>query len=275
VGLTILEPKAGLEPIDRLLVDVQAACVRAGAAILAFAAGDCTVWTKDDASPLTQADLAANAILLAALAELDPATPVISEESPRPAGPAPARFWLVDPLDGTREFLSGNGEYTVNVALVDEGTPVLGVVHAPALERTYAAARGRGATRTDAHGTRPIHVRREGALVVVASRSHRGAELEPFLAALPPHETVTAGSSLKLGLVADGTAQLYPRFGTTCWWDIAAGHAVAVEAGAQVVTFAGAPLRYAGSDVRNPSFACTALPVELVTTAAARALLHP
>jgi 3'(2'), 5'-bisphosphate nucleotidase len=118
-------------------------------------------------------------------------------------------------------------------------------------------------------------VRRDGPLVVVASRSHRGAALDPFLAALPPHTTISAGSSLKLGLVADGTAQLYPRFGTTCWWDIAAGHAIAREAGAVVVSFDGTPLRYAGSDVRNPSFACTALPVALITAAAARAQPRP
>jgi 3'(2'),5'-bisphosphate nucleotidase len=261
------------EELDRLLAGVTAAALRAGAAIRGYEAG-CEVWTKDDASPLTQADLAANAIILEALAGLDPATPVISEESPRPDGPAPARFWLVDPLDGTREFLSGNGEYTVNIALVEYGEPVLGVVHAPALDRTYAAARGRGATRTNATGTQPIAARRDGPLVVVASRSHAGAELAPFLAELPPHTTVAAGSSLKLGLVADGTAQLYPRFGTTCWWDIAAGQAVATEAGALVVDFAGAPLRYVGTDVRNPSFACTALPVALITAAAARALPH-
>jgi 3'(2'), 5'-bisphosphate nucleotidase len=130
------------EELDRLLAGVTAAALRAGAAIRGYEAG-CEVWTKDDASPLTQADLAANAIILEALAGLDPATPVMSEESPRPDGPAPARFWLVDPLDGTREFLSGNGEYTVNIALVEYGEPVLGVVHAPA-----PARRGAGSPRT-------------------------------------------------------------------------------------------------------------------------------
>jgi len=256
----------------RLLEGVCAAALRAGEAIRAFETAACEVWTKADDSPLTQADLAANELLLDALARLDPATPVISEESPRADGPAPARFWLVDPLDGTREFLAGNGEYTVNLALVEDGDPVLGVVHVRGL--TYAAARGHGATRTDSSGTRAIAVRRTGPLVVVTSRSHAGAELAPFLAALPPHTTLVAGSSLKLGLVADGTAQLYPRFGTTCWWDIAAGHAVAQEAGADVVALDGTPLRYAGADVRNPSFVCTSLPVASITAAAARARLH-
>jgi 3'(2'), 5'-bisphosphate nucleotidase len=262
-----------MSEVERLLAGVRDAALRAGAAIRSYETGACEVWTKDDASPLTQADLAADAILLDALTALDPRTLVISEERVRDDGAAPARFWLVDPLDGTREFLAGNGEYTVNVALIEDGEPVLGVVHAPALGVTYCAARGQGATRTDAQGTRPIAVRRDGPLVVVASRSHHGVELAPFLAALPPHTTISAGSSLKLGLVAEGTAQLYPRFGTTCWWDIAAGHAVAQEAGAAVVDFAGVPLRYAGSDVRNPSFACTALPVALITAAAARARL--
>jgi 3'(2'), 5'-bisphosphate nucleotidase len=257
---------------SRLLEGVCAAALRAGAAIRAFEMAACEVWTKDDDSPLTQADLAANELLLAALADLDPTTPVISEESPRADGPAPARFWLVDPLDGTREFLAGNGEYTVNVALVEDGQPILGVVHVPTRGLTYAAARGRGATRTDASGTHAIQVRRTGPLVVVTSRSHPGEALAPFLAALPPHTTIAAGSSLKLGLVADGTAQLYPRFGTTCWWDVAAGHAVAHEAGAAVVGLDGTPLRYRGADVRNPSFICTALPVALITAAAARAL---
>jgi 3'(2'), 5'-bisphosphate nucleotidase len=255
----------------RLLAGVCAAALRAGTAIRAFETAACEVWTKDDDSPLTQADLAANELLLDALADLDPATPVISEECARADGPAPARFWLIDPLDGTREFLAGNGEYTVNVALIEDGEPVLGVVHVPVRGLTYAAARGHGATRTDAAGTRPIKVRRDGPLVVATSRSHAGVQLAPFLAALPPHTTIVAGSSLKLGLVADGTAQLYPRFGTTCWWDVAAGHAVAHEAGAAVVALDGTPLRYAGADVRNPSFVCTALPVALITAAAARA----
>ena len=237
-----------------LLDIVRAAAERAGAAILAVARdGTAEAWTKADASPLSAADLAANAILLEALGVLEPDTLVISEEVPCDHTELPSRFWLVDPLDGTREFLAGRGEYTVNVALVEAGVPVLGVVHAPALGVTYAAVRGGGATRTDARGTRAIRPSAGGPLTVVASRSHPSPARAAFLAALPPHALVEMGSSLKLCLVADGTAQLYPRFGPTCWWDTAAGHAIASEAGAHVTTLDGAPLRYAGPGDRQPA----------------------
>ena len=256
-----------------VLDTVCAAAVRAGEAILRVAdRGAHATRHKHDRSPLTAADLAANAILLETLHALDPGTLVISEETPYDAGaPLPQRFWLVDPLDGTREFLAGNGEYTVNVALVEHGVPVLGVVHAPARGVTYAAARGEGASRTDARGTRPIGVRRDGRLAVVASRSHRGSSLDAFLAALPAHDVVALGSSLKLCLVADGTAHLYPRLGPTFWWDTAAAHAIILEAGGTVTSLDGAPLRYAGDDLRNPPFVCSSLPCE-AWRAAARAI---
>jgi 3'(2'), 5'-bisphosphate nucleotidase len=247
--------------LGALLDGVRQAAARAGDAIVAIAReGACETWSKADDSPLTAADLAANAIVLEALHALDPGALVISEETVCELDVLPRRFWLVDPLDGTREFVAGNGEYTVNAALVEDGVPVLGVVHAPARGVTYAAARGAGATRTDASGTHAIRARRDGALVVVASRSHPSGSLAGFLAALPPHDAVVLGSSLKLCLVADGTAQLYPRLAPTCWWDTAAAHAVVLESGAQVSTLDGAPLRYDGRGVLNPSFVCSSLP---------------
>ncbi|MDB5027172.1 MAG: cysQ [Candidatus Eremiobacteraeota bacterium] len=258
--------------LTALLDGVRDACARAGDAIVALERnGGGDAWRKADASPLTAADLAADAIVARALRRLDPGALVISEESACALESLPSRFWLVDPLDGTREFLAGNGEYTVNVALVENGVPILGVVHAPARGVTYAAARGAGAIRSDASGTHPIHARAGGALAVVASRSHPSPSLAAFLAALPPHEAVALGSSLKLCLVADGSAQLYPRLGPTCWWDTAAAHAVVLEAGASVSTLDGAPLRYDGRGVLNPSFVCASLPFE-AWAAAARAI---
>jgi 3'(2'), 5'-bisphosphate nucleotidase len=254
-----------------LLEEVRRVAVCAGDAIVALAAGDrCAVWNKADASPVTQADLAANAIIVESLSALDARTPIVTEEAPREPGALPARFWLVDPLDGTREFVAGSNEYTVNVALIEDGLPVLGVVCAPALGVTYLAARGSGAYRRDAAGTRPIHARVDGPLVVVASRSHAGSSLAAFVAALPPHTLVELGSSLKLCLVADGTAQLYPRLGATCWWDTAAAHAVVLEAGAQVTALDGTPLRYDGDGMLNPPFVCSSLPLA-TWSAAARA----
>ncbi|GAC1622088.1 MAG: 3'(2'),5'-bisphosphate nucleotidase CysQ [Candidatus Elarobacter sp.] len=262
--------------LSALLDGVRSAVVRAGDAIAAIArTGACEAWSKADESPLTAADLTANAIILDALRALDPLTPVISEETVCELDELPRSFWLVDPLDGTREFVAGNGEYTVNVALVEDGVPVLGVVHAPARAVTYCAARGAGATRTDVTGTHPIRAHSGGELVVVASRSHPSVSLAVFLAALPRHSAVTLGSSLKLCLVADGAAQIYPRLGPTCWWDTAAGHAVVLESGAHMSALDGTPLRYddaalLGTGLHNPSFVCSSLPRE-AWAAAARA----
>jgi len=229
---------------------------------------------KGDGSPLTRADLAANAVLLDALKAALPGVPAISEETyARRESAPPARFWLIDPLDGTREFLAGNGEYTVNVALIENGVPVLGVVHAPARTLTYAALRGGGARRIDAAGTHAIAADRAPREPVVAvSRSHPGIALATFLAALPPHRTVPLGSSLKLCMVADGGAHLYPRLGPTSWWDTAAAQAVAVEAGAAVTALDGTPLRYDGPSILNPAFVCASLPRATWEAAAQRVL---
>ena len=245
-----------------LLTEVTRIAVAAGDAIRAIECrGDYEIWRKADASALTAADVAANALIVDALQALDPATPVISEEGRWSIeGGVPARFWLVDPLDGTREFVAGNGEYSVNIALIERGEAVLGVVHAPVHGITYAAARGGGAWRTSVAGTRAIPARADGELVVVVSRSHAGPLLATFLAALPPHRTVPMGSAVKMCLVADGTAQLYPRLGPTCWWDTAAAHAIARECGADVVALDGTTLRYDGPTILNPSFDCASVP---------------
>ena len=255
-----------------LLDEVCRIAVEAGAAIRAIErSGDYHVWRKPDTSALTDADVAANALIVDALHALDPATPVISEEGRwNIDGGVPARFWLVDPLDGTREFVAGNGEYTVNIALVEAGEPVLGVVHVPAQGITYSSARN-GAFRADAEGARRITACAGGTLKAVVSRSHAGPLLATFLAALPPHETIPMGSAVKMCLVADGTAQIYPRLGPTCWWDTAAAHAIALSSGAEIVALDGTPLRYDGATILNPSFVCASVGRE-TWAAAARAV---
>ncbi|HTJ25929.1 MAG TPA: 3'(2'),5'-bisphosphate nucleotidase CysQ [Candidatus Limnocylindria bacterium] len=252
-----------------LLAAAHAAALRAGEAIVRIEReGALGTRLKADRSVLTEADLAANALIVAALRELDPRAPIVSEEGcTRLEAPAP-RFWLVDPLDGTREFVSGNGEYTVNIALIEDGCPVLGVVHAPAKGLTYTAVRGAGAERTEDGRTQPIRARADGPLVVVASRSHPGPALGAFLAALPPHHTLAMGSSLKICRVADGTASLYPRLGPTSWWDTAAAHAVVREAGASLCGLDGRELRYEGAGILNPPFVCAAVPHAVWTAAA-------
>jgi 3'(2'), 5'-bisphosphate nucleotidase len=214
---------------------------------------------KGDGSPLTEADLAAHDAILAGLAEACPGIPVISEEdATRAEVPPDGPFILVDPLDGTREFLSGSGDFTVNIALVEDGVPVAGVVYAPALGRLWRGAVGAGATLHEAGAARPIAARtpQAGGLVAVASRSHRDAETDAFLAGLPIAGLRSVGSSLKFCLVAEGEADLYPRFGPTMEWDTAAGQAVLEAAGGRVLTPSGQPFRYgkAGAAWRNGAF---------------------
>ncbi|MBX6420622.1 MAG: 3'(2'),5'-bisphosphate nucleotidase CysQ [Nevskia sp.] len=234
----------------------------AGRAILEiYNTSDFAVTRKDDDTPLTQADLAAHRLILERLAALEPRLPCLSEESAQiPYGVRRGwtRYWLVDPLDGTKEFVKRNGEFTVNIALVEDGLPTLGVVHAPALALSYLAARGVGAFR-EADGERQaIRTRRtpqRPALVV--SKSHRDAALDAFLARLPPHDALSRGSSLKFCLVAEGSADFYPRTGPTSEWDTAAGQCIAECAGAQVLTLPDwQPLRYNRKDsLINPNFA--------------------
>jgi len=236
---------------------------RAGDVIMAIYATDFAVQGKADASPVTAADEAAEALIVSALQALTPGLPIVAEEA-MAAGADPVVgewFWLVDPLDGTKEFIGRNGEFTVNIALVHHGVPVLGVVLAPALRRLFAGTQGQGAWLEDADGRRPIGCRAvppEG-LTVLASRSHADvAALDAFLADKRVAALANAGSSLKLCLVAAGEADLYPRLGRTMEWDIAAGHAVLRAAGGEVTTLAGLALRYGKPGFENPHFAAHA-----------------
>lgn len=231
---------------------IIATALEAGRAILEIAAGDIGLTSKADASPVTLADARAEAIILADLARDFPEIPVVAEESVA-EGRCPEvlaeRFFLVDPLDGTREFITGSGEYTVNIALVEHGRPAVGVVFAPALGEIFVGRVGRGARsgRVRSDGSidwRAIEARRSAVSVpvVLASRSHCGAETEAFLAQLGPHERISAGSSLKFARLAEGAADLYPRLGRTMEWDTAAGEAVLRAAGGTVVGRDGAPM---------------------------------
>ncbi len=232
---------------------------RAGREILLHYEGDIVVTEKADHSPVTIADQSAEALILAALKELIPDVPVVAEEL-HASGETPevsSRFLLVDPLDGTKEFISRNGEFTVNIALIEEGRPRLGVVHLPATGVSYWTS-GDGAFRREKGGRpEPIHCRRvsEGEpVVVVASRSHRDAQTEEFIAGLNVKEIVSAGSSLKLCRVAEGLADVYPRFGRTMEWDIAAGDVVLRAAGGSVRTAENEEFRYGKPGFENPAF---------------------
>ena len=232
----------------------------AGAAVMQVYASDFAVRGKTDASPVTDADEQAEAIILAGLARLTPEVPVVAEESVA-AGRVPAigeRFWLVDPLDGTREFVNRNGEFTVNIALVRDHQPVLGVVHVPVSGVTYTGVVGQGATRrTGDAPPEPICVQRSCAdpVRVVGSRSHANPRLRHYLEAIGDYELVSMGSSLKFCLLAEGKADLYPRLGPTSEWDTAAAHAVVVAAGGHIVTLDNSPLKYnCKASLLNPEF---------------------
>lgn len=236
----------------------------AGRATLAFYGAETGVSAKADGSPVTKADLASETTILPGLARLAPDIPVVSEEAAS-EGRTPAtadRFFLVDPLDGTKEFISGNGEFTVNIALIENGAPTLGVVLAPALDRLWIGAAGLGAFRVAADGTRRAIATRPAPekLVAVGSRSHGGAETAAWLERFAIERFVSAGSSLKLCLVAEGEADLYPRLGRTMEWDIAAGDAVLRAAGGRLTRLDGGPFLYGkrnqadDADFANPHF---------------------
>ncbi|MGH8431298.1 MAG: 3'(2'),5'-bisphosphate nucleotidase CysQ [Solimonas sp.] len=249
-----------MPPSRELLDQACAIAQQAGDRILAIYATAFTVTRKDDDSPLTQADLAAHHHIAGALQALTPEIPLLSEEAadiPYETRRQWQRYWLVDPLDGTKEFIQRNGEFTVNLALVEDGRPVLGVVHGPVLGRSWIAAAGLGAWRIDGDRRTAIHTRQAPAKpALVVSKSHRDAALDAFLARMPAHEAVSRGSSLKFCLIAEGSADLYPRTGPTSEWDTAAGHCVAEQAGAQVLVLPGLqPLRYNQKDsLLNPGF---------------------
>ncbi|WP_318370261.1 3'(2'),5'-bisphosphate nucleotidase CysQ [Enterobacter sp.] len=216
------------------------------------------VTSKVDESPVTAADIAAHTLIVQGLQALTPDIPVLSEEDP-PSWEIRQhwqRYWLVDPLDGTKEFIKRNGEFTVNIALIEQGKPVLGVVYAPVLKVMYCAAEGK-AWKEENDTRRQIQVRDARPPRVVISRSHAAsdAELKEYLLQMGEHQTTAIGSSLKFCLVAEGEAQLYPRFGPTNIWDTAAGHAVAAAAGAHVHDWKGKTLDYTPREsFLNPGF---------------------
>lgn len=212
---------------------------------------------KSDDSPVTAADIAAHTIILQGLQTLTPEIPVLSEEDPQTWETRQSwdRYWLVDPLDGTKEFLKRNGEFTVNIALIEKGKAVLGVVYAPVLNVMYSAAEGKAWKEENGGVRNQIHVRDARPPLVVISRSHGDDELKEYLQQLGEHQTTSIGSSLKFCLVAEGQAQLYPRFGPTNIWDTAAGHAVATAAGAHVHDWQGKSLDYTPREsFLNPGF---------------------
>jgi 3'(2'),5'-bisphosphate nucleotidase len=242
----------------------------AGSAIMALRSNDLAVTAKADGSPLTRADLAANETILKELAENFPGVPVITEERMPDAGTSNARHvFLVDPLDGTRDFLSGNGEYTVNIALLDGSNPIMGVVYAPALGTIYAGAVGEGARRATVENgiigawQRIVATAPSGKLRAVTSRSHPSPETQEYLDRLAIADFTLIGSSLKFCSIAAGEADIYPRMGQTMEWDTAAGDAILRAAGGAVLALDGKPLRYnkrnaAGEfDLANPWFVAT------------------
>ncbi len=244
-----------------LLPDIVAVSHDAGAAIMKVYATDFDVDRKADNSPVTEADLAAEAIITPVLRALTPDYPIVAEEAASQGvlptvGDEP--FWLVDPLDGTKEFLNRNDEFTVNIALVVNKEPVLGVIYAPALDDTYTGIVGVGATLASGNdAATPISVREvpDDGVTVLASRRHGDPDtLAAFLDGRPLAGMKNAGSSLKFCLCAAGEADVYPRFGPTMEWDTAAGHAILSAAGGRVTTEDGEPLRYAKDPLRNPNF---------------------
>ena len=242
-----------------MINEIRRIAAEAGDAIMKTYDGPAQVETKEDDSPLTQADRAAHNWIVAALTALTPDIPVLSEESEGISTEQRMswnRFWLVDPLDGTKEFIKKTGQFTVNIALIEDGEPTLGVVLAPASGLEYFASRGNGAfKRLDQAEPKKIHVSEidKDKLRIVASRDHAGPKVATMLEKLPSAELVSMGSSLKFCLVAEGAADLYPRFVPTMEWDTGAAQCILEEAGGAVCTLDGYRLGYGKEDPRNPS----------------------
>jgi 3'(2'), 5'-bisphosphate nucleotidase len=263
-----MQDSLGMTSPSPRLVSLAALAHEAGAIVMCHYAGETEARRKSDHSPVTDADEEAEAHILKGLRALAPGVPIVAEEEVA-AGRLPAvaqHFFLVDPLDGTKEFINRNGEFTVNIAEIENGIAVRGVVYAPAKQRLFLGETPGGAyeietvvdARPDFARSRPIHVRKAPAdgLVAVASRSHRDKKTEEYLAHYPVKDFITAGSSLKFCLVAAGEADIYPRHGTTMEWDTAAGHAVLAAAGGTVTNLDGTPFLYGRVAERftNPHF---------------------
>ena len=240
------------------VVDIS---MEAGKEILKIYRTDFAVREKDDRSPLTAADTVAHSIIVERLERLTPTTPVLSEESaniPFATRSHWQTYWLVDPLDGTREFIKRNGEFTVNIALIESSRPTMGVIYAPVLGTAYAGIRGVGSWKQVGAGEREMIMVRnlpEGALMVVGSRSHHNDALDEFLERVGDYNLISMGSSLKSCLIAEGEADIYPRFGLTSEWDTAAAQAIVEAAGGRLVTMDMQPMRYNMKEsLLNPHF---------------------
>lgn len=249
-----------------MLKKIASLAERAGEEIMKVYSREFSVEYKEDSSPLTEADTASHRVIAEALAALTPQIPVISEEGaqiPWLKRKSYKSFWLVDPLDGTKEFVKRNGEFTVNIALIMGNTPVLGVIYAPAKGALYYGEKGHGAFR-QVRGESTERLERKllehnGPVRAVVSRSHPSPEVEDFLKNYNVTSAVEAGSSLKFCLIAENRADLYPRFGPTCEWDTAAGHAIAEAAGCAVTTLDGGLLTYNKESPLNPGFLVSAV----------------
>lgn len=242
-----------------LLTDIINIADAASAKVMEIYSTDFEVAYKADHSPITAADLAAHKIIMAGLKELTPDIPVLSEEAASISWQERRRwhrFWLVDPIDGTKEFTQRSDEFTVNIALIEHGQPVLGVVTAPALLEAYWGAVGEGAWKRERDNTvRRIHVVVPSAEVrVMASKSHLNEATSAFIDKLGPHQLMQVGSSLKICRIAEGKADVYPRLGPTSEWDTGAAHAVLKAAGGKIEKVDGSALTYGKADVLNPFF---------------------
>ena len=253
---------------DNILNQLQSlseACIQiaeqAGEKILEIYHGDFDIQSKQDNTPLTTADMAAHFYIINALKQLTPSIPVLSEEDadiPFSERKTWSTYWLVDPLDGTREFIKGNGEFSVNIALIHHHKSVLGVINAPVTQQTYFAYKGSGAFKISAqNATEQIHCRTSDInnLIIAGSRSHQSDKMKSFLNKLGDPELISMGSSLKSCLVAEGAADLYPRLGLTSEWDTAAAHCIVNEAGGQITrTDMQALLYNTKESLLNPEF---------------------
>ena len=253
-------------PNNKLLLDICNVAIQAGNEILNFYNNDIEVTHKEDLSPLTKADLASNKIILESLHKLKSNIPILSEESLVDWSIRKnwKKYWLVDPLDGTKEFIKKNGEFTVNIALIEDNNPILGVVYVPAKSLLYMAEKNKGSFKTNTknklenfEGIQKIVVSSQtNRPRVIGSRSHSNATFDNWVKEkFPNADIVQAGSSLKFCLIAEGEADIYPRFGPTSEWDIAAGHIIVNEAGGKIRTFQNDSIKYnAKENIINPEF---------------------
>jgi len=252
-NLAFLEDRETLQALNQLMWQAS------DAILVVCESSDLGIATKEDYSPVTEADLAAHRVLVAGLSTLTPDIPIVSEEDPESLKipKSHTRYWLIDPLDGTKEFIQRNGEFTCNLALIDNHRTVYGFVSVPVLGLLYHGGQGLGAKRLMRDGSETViqclhqtdHTR------VVASKSHLNPETEAFIAAIEtPVELIQAGSSLKFLRIAEGAADLYPRLAPTCEWDTAAAQAVLEGAGGSVTQVDGSPLVYGKSQILNPHF---------------------